>query len=181
MIKGWQNPIDESRENGGTSLKEVCHSLLQQETTPQAAFRTLTNALQRQFEINRGFLALREEDQARFLAVARFTDTGALKALSLRIPGINSVFEKVAEDGGLYVENFVQLFEGNTIENRLLIGENTESFVLRPLKNAGRLVGLLGYSSDTTDAFVTFEDGILDPVIDCLVSVIAAQRQKVKP
>ena len=181
MASGWQEDAGDNWKGDKSTLSDVCHKLLQQKITPNEAFKALTLELQKSYDINRGFLALREDRQARFLAVARFTDSGTLKSLSLQIPSINSVFERVAEDGGIYVDNFAELFEGNTIENRLLIGEDTQSFVLRPLKSDGRLVGLLGYSSDVTDAFVTFEDGLLDPVIDCLTSVIVGTSDKVKP
>ena len=59
-----------------------------------------------------------------------------------------------------------KLRDGNLIERRLLLDKETRSFMLRPLKHHGRVIGLLGYSSDNPDAFVTFEEGLLDSVLD---------------
>jgi len=181
MSSSYQDESESNWSQKDERLPRACAELLRDEVNPETAFKRLTAELQNKHDITRGFLALREAGAARFLAVARFTESGTLKSLSLKVPIVNSLFEKVAEDGGVYINNFAELFDGNTIENRLLIGEGTQSFVLRPLKHDGKLVGLLGYSSDEPDAFVTFEDGLLDPVIECLSVTIAGQTGKVKP
>jgi|GEM_PF-1943739 len=133
---------------------------------PRAVFSDFTKELQRVYDISKGFLALREGDMTRFLAVATFSHGTVRKNLSLRLPLAPSLFERVAENGQLYTENFAELCDGNLIERRLLLDDSTRAFMLRPLKSDGRVIALLGYSSENPDAFVTFEEGLIDPALD---------------
>lgn len=181
MLSDFKDDAPPEWSGHNARLERACTELLRDEVNPETAFKRLTVELQRDHDISRGFLALRESDSARFLAVARFTESGTLKSLSLRVPLINSLFEKVAEDGGMYIDSFAEWFDGNTIEHRLLVGDSTKSFLLRPLKHDTHLIGLIGYSSDHPDAFVTFENGLLDPVIACLSKTIVGQPHKITP
>lgn len=135
---------------------------------PRVMFSEFSRLLESEFEIRKGFLALREGDQTRFLAVASWKQDGARRNLSLRLPKGPSLFEKVAESGQIYSENFAELFDGNLIERRLLLDDDTVSFMLRPLKRDGRVVALLGYSSDVPDAFETIQEGMIDAAFDRL-------------
>jgi len=66
---------------------------------PRVMFSEFSRLLETEFEIRKGFLALREGDQTRFLAVASWKQDGTRKNLSLRLPKGPSLFEKVAESG----------------------------------------------------------------------------------
>jgi len=140
---------------------------------PQTLFSEFTHRLQDFYEIRKGFLAVREGRNTRFLAIASFNRGRTRRNLSLRLPPTSSLFDRVIEDGRIYTENFATLFDGNTIERQLLVDDSTSSFVLRPLKHDGQVVGLLGYSSDNPNAFVTFEEGLLDPIIDRFAGLLA--------
>ena len=148
---------------------------------PRAAFAQFSRLLKRFLDIRKGFLALREGDQTRFLAIASWKDDGTQRTLSLRLPQAASFFEKVAEHGQLYSESITQFFDGNTVERRLLFDEDTASFMLRPLKHDGQLVGLLGYSSDVPEAFVTVESGQLDPAFEQLAAVLSHRSSETTP
>jgi hypothetical protein len=143
---------------------------------PRSAFAQFSHLLESLLDIRKGFLALREGDQTRFLAIAGWKKDGPPRSLSLRLPQAPSFFEKVAEDGRLYSERVAEFFDGNTIERRLLFDDDTISIMLRPLKHDGQLVGLLGYSSDIADAFVTAETGALDPVFEQLAKILAHRQ-----
>lgn len=131
-------------------------------------FDSFSRLLETKFEIKKGFLALRAGNQTRFLAVASWKKDKVRKKLSLTLPNSSSLFEKVAESGQIFAENFASLFDGNFIERQLLMDDSTQSFMLRPLKHEGRVVGLIGYSSDFPDAFVTIQEGYLDDAFDSL-------------
>jgi hypothetical protein len=158
-------------------LAELNQSL-QEIEDPRSAFAQFSHLFESLLDIRKGFLALREGDQTRFLAIAGWKKDGPPRSLSLRLPQAPSFFEKVAEDGRLYSERVAEFFDGNTIERRLLFDDDTISFMLRPLKHDGQLVGILGYSSDVADAFVTAESGALDPAFD-LLAMVMAHRQPV--
>ena len=139
---------------------------------PRTAFSEFSRLLENIFDIRKGFLALREEDQTRFLAVASWRTGGERRSLSLRLPQTASLFEKVAETGQISSETFSEFFDGNRIERSLLFGDGTVSFMLKPLKHDARVVGIVGYSSDHPEAFAVVEDGRLDPVFDRLAAFL---------
>ena len=139
---------------------------------PRAAFSEFSRLLEGMFDLRKGFLALREEDLTRFLAIASWRHGGEHRVLSLRLPQVASLFEKVAETGHVYSESFSEFFDGNRIERSLLFDKDTVSFMLRPLKHDARVVGLIGYSSDVADAFVIIEDGRLDPIFERLATYL---------
>lgn len=132
---------------------------------PRGLFYEFTRALVNRFPIRRGMLALREKDQTRFLAAASWKSGEVCRNLSLRLPNSASLFDRVAEDGRTYRENYAAFFDGNPIERRLLMDEDTLSFVLKPIKYEGRVVALLGYSSESADAFAAMEESVLDAVV----------------
>jgi hypothetical protein len=158
----WKDDISfEESTTGITQLvSELCQSV-EEFDDPMDAFTNFSRLLETRFEIKKGFLALREGDQTRFLAVASWKKDKVRKKLSLTLPNTSSLFEKVAE-------NFATLFDGNFIERQLLLDDTTESFMLRPLKHEGRVVGLIGYSSEVPDAFVTIQEGYIDAAFESL-------------
>lgn len=154
-------------------LAENLDRVLNTFTDPGHIFVEFTRLLEDEFDIRKGFLALREGAYTRFIAVATWNDGKVRKNLSLRLPATHSLFEKVVEDGQVYSETFAELFDGSMFERRLLLDDETESFMLRPLKYEGQVIALLGYGSVRQHAFVTFEDGPLDPLIDRFAALIA--------
>jgi len=170
-----ESPHKTGSDQVGRVLSELQQSLAEA-ADPRDAFAQFSRLLERFLKIRKGFLALREGDQMRFLAIASWRDDGTVRTLSLRLPQVASFFEKVAEHGQLYSENITAFFDGNTIERRLLFDDDTVSFMLRPLKHEGQLVGLLGYSSDVPEAFVTVESGQLDSAFEQLAAVISRRQ-----
>ena len=141
-------------------------------------FIKLTQDLQASFAISKGLLVIRENDTTQFIATASFSERKTRKNLSLRIPSVSSLFEKVAEGGTLYSENCSEFFSGNSFERNLLMDNNSRSFILQPLKYEGQVVGILGYSSDEVSAFTVFETGLLDTVAGLLASRISSKHPK---
>ncbi len=129
-------------------------------------FLGLTRQLQEFYQISRGVLLLKESEATRFVAVSTWNNGRTRKNLTLRIPSVSSLFEKVAEHGQVFSESFCDLFSGNSFERNLLIDDSAQSYVLHPLKCDGEVVGLIAYSSDNPTVFTTFEDGALCQVAD---------------
>lgn len=171
------NSYDDAVNGAVNKLTQRLREVLVECSDPPTIFLRFTRELQRVYDITKGFLAIREGDMTRFLAVATFSNGTVRKNLSLKLPSAPSLFEKVADDGKLYTESFAELCDGNLIERRLLLDDDTRAFMLRPLKFDGRVVGLLGYSSDNPDAFVTFEEGLIDPALDEFGCVLGRMEQ----
>ena len=160
------NARESSYESACDRVTSDLEDILLDDPDPRALFNRLSRSLLQEFDIKKGFLALREGDQTRFLAIAAWKEGKTRKNLSLRLPNISSLFEKVVESGQIYSENFAALFDGNYMERQLLLDDDTVSFMLRPLKHDTRVVALIGYSSEVSEAFVAFEEGLLDPIFD---------------
>ena len=124
-------------------------------------FQALTSELQNFYEFNRAILLIREGDGTRFTAVSTWDKGRIRKNLTLVVPGESSLFEKIAESGHLFSEQFCGIFSGNPFERDLLITGETQSYAVQPLKNDGTVVGLIGFSSTEPSAFATFEEGAL--------------------
>jgi transcriptional regulator with GAF, ATPase, and Fis domain len=138
-------------------------------------FDGFTRCLEQVYDISRGFLAVRESDYTRFLALATWQHGRERRNLSLRLPTDGSLLEKVAEDGQMYSDGFAELCGGNMVERRLL-GDSARSFVLRPLKYEAHVVGILGYSSNDPDAFAAFDERLLAPFLDRFAERIALRQ-----
>jgi len=152
MNDRWRG-ADDGNVSRPTRLVRHLRQVLDSVDNPREAFHEFTRVLEQGFAVRKGMLALREENQTRFLAIACWGARKGRRNLSLRLPVVSSLFERVAEDGRGYTDSFAELFDGNSIERRLLLDEDTQSFVLRPIKYEGQVVALLGYSSDCADAF----------------------------
>ncbi len=139
-------------------------------------FFELTARLQDQFEIDKGVLVLRQEEPRQLAAVSTWSGGLGRDGLAVNLPPEASLFEKVAEQGRPYTENFCEAFSGNFFERKLLLEDDSRSFVVLPLKCQGRVVGLLAYSSHSPTAFTLFEEDILGEIADQLGTAIAADR-----
>jgi len=163
---------DESSEDNYQTLDEVVRGI----SDLSEVFFELTRYLNRDFEINKGVLVLRQERPRKLAAVSTWSNGLGRDGLALNLPCDSSLFEQVAENGQVYTENYCGAFSGNFFERKLLLGENSRSFVLQPLKSNGSVVGLLGYSSESATAFTMFEEGTLDGVAEVFGSVIEAGK-----
>lgn len=136
-------------------------------------FVEMTKGLQVRFPIRRGVLVLSGETGTGFTAVAAWHNGAVRKNLRLRVPERSSLLKMVAEDGRLFVDESYGCFSGNDFEKRLLIDDDTASFVIQPLKYHGHLVGLIGYSSDDPTGFASFEATALAEVASRLAARMA--------
>ncbi len=138
-------------------------------------FFELTHQLRKRYEISKGVLVLRQEQPRRLAAISTWKHGLERDGLTINLPDDSSLFEKVAEQGQVYTENFCESFVGNFFERKLLLDETSRSFVLQPLKSNGHVVGLLGYSSENPTAFAVFEEGVLEEEAQRFASVIVAR------
>jgi GAF domain-containing protein len=174
---GWHDRPWESHTGGAmNALVDSLSAVLAQTDDPREIFTRFTEHLERVYAIDRGFLAVREGDHAQFTAVASWQQGRERRNLTLQLPSQGSLLQKVAEDGQVFAETFAELYDGNMIERRLLMDDETQSFMLRPLKHEGRVVAMLAYSSNDSDAFAAFNEQLLDPVFNQLAEAIARRQ-----
>lgn len=177
MKRTEQNPSTEVDQRLASLWTEF-EQALDEPVDVATLFVDLSGELELRYDIRKGFIALRDGEFTRFLAIARFKAGGTCKKLSLKLPADDSLFERVAEDGSPFSDNYAELFDGNHIEKRLLIDDDTVSYLLRPLKYDGTVVGLIGYSSDQPGTFVTLEEGEFDPFFDLLGAIIGTRMRQ---
>ena len=145
--------------------------------SPSEAFIELSRRLKQKYPITRGALILKDKEH--LSAVSTWNHGFGADGLIINLPENSSLFRQVVDDGRTYAESFIGGFSGNFFEQKLLLDEDTQAFVLQPLKVDGKVIGLLGYSSEDPDAFALFEDGTLDEVADSLAAKIASHRRPV--
>ena len=141
-------------------------------------FSALTKHLREKFNIDKGVLVLRQEQSAKLAAVSTWENGVCRDGLALGLPKETSLFEQVVRQGDVYTENFCGGFSGNFFERKLLLDEDSRSFVLQPLKSDGQVVGLLGFSSQTPTAFAMFEEGTLEPIAEEFASAIRVGKHR---
>ena len=164
--------ISESSDGSSLNFDE----LVSGSETLSEIFFALTRHLCETFEINKGVLILRQEQPKKLAAVSTWENGLSRDGLALSLPCDSSLFEQVAEQGKVYTENFCGTFSGNFFERKLLLDDDSRSFVLQPLKSGGQVVGLLGFSSQTATAFSMFEEGSLEVIAEEFGSVIEARK-----
>lgn len=135
-------------------------------------FSELTAQLSSRYYIDKGVFVLREEGADALAAVSTWKEGQTRDGLSIRLPAESSLFEQVARLGQVYTEDFCGAFSGNFFERKLLIDDHSRSLVVQPLKFEGRVVGLLGYSSEEPTAFTMFEEGALEKVAGDFAEII---------
>lgn len=143
------------------------------EVTVGDVFSEFTRRLQEKYDINRGVLILCKPGSSKLAAVSTWHNGAVHDGLSINLPDESSLFAKVAEEGHLYTDDFYGVFSGNFFERKLLLDENSRSFALHPLKRDGRVIGLVGYSSEKPTAFSVFEEGVLQDAVDQMSALLA--------
>ena len=135
-------------------------------------FFELTRRLEAQYSINKGVLMLKNTAENGFSAVSTWHNGELRDGLAINLPTDPSLFNDVASDGIVYTEQYSGIFNGNFFERKLLLDENSQSFMLHPLKHEGKVIGMLGYSSEEPTAFTMFEQGALASVASEFASII---------
>ena len=111
MINNNDKPWKTSSDNG--TVTGVTQTPDHTEAPLAEAFHALTDQLYKEYNIDKGVLVLRS-DAGRQLAAVSTWRRGALRdGLRLNLPVESSLFEKVAEQGFVYTEDFCESFSGN--------------------------------------------------------------------
>lgn len=168
---GEQHPFTEEKNQTIRELEKVFE---QTHSTPEL-FYELTECLKERFGINKSVLIIKDAESV-LSAISTWTNGQRNDGLSLNLPHTKSLFEKVMEDGQLYTELFSDSFSGNFFERKLLLDDTTKSFALQPLNCDGRIIGLIGFSSDNAGAFSMLEEGDAADIMSRFAELIHKQN-----
>jgi transcriptional regulator with GAF, ATPase, and Fis domain len=135
-------------------------------------FMELTRRLKSKYEINRGVFIMRSRTDAKFSAISTWNEDKIRNNISINVSMEPSLVEKVAENGVVFSECSTCEFSGNFFERNLIIGSDSQSYVLQPLKHEGKVVGMLGYGSVCSTAFSTIDEGALDKFAETFGEII---------
>ncbi len=163
------NGTQARRKSDALSVFQTSHN---GDSEPSEIFFEFTRQLSSEFSINKGVLLLRPDAGSPLAAVSTWNDGQTRQGLAIKLPSNSSLFEQVVRQGQVYTDNFCAAFSGNFFEKKLLLEEDSRSFVLQPLKHDGEVIGLLGFSSDEATAFSLFEEGAVEKVVADFTEVI---------
>jgi len=127
-------------------------------------FVETARSIHRYIPLQRAILVVARAHYRDLIAVAGWSlsnRNGATRTLSLALPVEDSLFAQVAAQRFGFSDDYFGLFSGNSIERRLLIDDQTRSYVIWPLKVEASLIGLVGLSSEFPGAFTEID--AIDP------------------
>ncbi len=160
------SPIVQKSTPAEPTGADSSRAVVRPEAELSASFTGLTRRLACQYPIDKGVLILRDSGSSELSAISTWRDGVVRDGLKLNLPSDGSLFEKVAEDGRVYAEDFCGSFSGNFFERKLLLDNDSRCFVIQPLIFEGKVNGLLGYSSRRPSAFAMFAEGALDDIAE---------------
>jgi len=125
-----------------------------------------------QYNISKSVLVLKSMSDYSLSAVSTWENGAKRDGLTIRLPLEHSLFEKVINEGKTYLSQLSDDFTGNFFEKKLLMNENTRSFVLQPLKCKDDVIGLIGFSSESSDIFNEEKQSLFEETSVKLAEVI---------
>jgi len=140
-------------------------------------FFSVTKKLGKFFSISGALLIVHSERDNRLKVIATRKPSRALAGLALTLPSQNSLFYDVYRDATPYIKNYPEDFDGNFIEQKLLLDDDTKSLVICPTIHNGFPNGLICFTSPVPYAFVMFEKGFLQDIMEQFGVVLNREMQ----
>ncbi len=129
-------------------------------------FFSFTKKLNRFFPISQSSLIVFSKQDNKLKVIAMKGEKGARKGLTLTLPETNSLLYKVFADGNFYIQHHLQEFNGNFIEEKIIKDNAAQSLAVLPISQNGSSYGLICLSSPNEDAFISFENGLMDEILE---------------
>ena len=93
-------------------------------------------------------------------------EKGARKGLMLTLPEEKSLLYRVFAENRFYIQHDPQKFDCNFIEQKILKDDTAQSLAILPIGLNGKKYGLVCLSSPDQNAFISFENGQLDEILE---------------
>lgn len=135
----------------------------------------LIGRLNRFYPIDKGSLAIYEEDSNRLHLSHIFRNNSITSGMTLIIPANGGTMHQVLKQGYPVADNFPDRFTESIIEKKLLLSFDTMSLLVIPLNANGIQMGLLSLSSPKPSAFGIYLDGVGTAMVDSFTDDLAAQ------
>jgi len=129
-------------------------------------FFSFIKKLNKFFSLSKAILVVRSPRDNNLKVVALKGQKSIRQGLALSLPEKNSLLYNVFDDCEIYTQNFPKDFEGNFVEKKLLIDNETSSIAVCPIRNDDSTHGLLCLASPIIYAFDMFGEGFLDSVLE---------------
>lgn len=129
-------------------------------------FFLFTKKLNKFFTISQSSLIVHSKQDGKLKVIAMKGEKGARKGLALTLPENNSLLYKVFADDHFYVQHHPENFDGNFIEEKILKIDTTQSLAILPISRNGTKSGLLCLCSPKLNAFASFENGLMDEILE---------------
>ena len=164
-----------STGNEKVLTKRDLELIFEQTHSSSELFFVLTEFLKERYSINKSVLVIKEPNLV-LSAISTWSNGQRNEGLSLNLPHTKSLFEKVMEHGRLYTEFYSDSFSGNFFERKLLLDDNSKSFALQPLNCDGKIIGLIGFSSDDAGAFSMLEEDDSEEILNRFAELISTHN-----
>ncbi len=171
----FETSTSTSGQEAGDGFEPGSDDILNKDAELSDSFFSLTKELRKKFAIHKGVLVIRHDNGGRLSAISTWRNGSARDGLALKFPVEGSLFEKVAQQGQLFSDDYYGEFSGNFFERKLLLDDDSRSFAVQPLKADGRVIGLLGYSSRRPTAFTALEGDKIDRAAEKFGSIIESK------
>ena len=159
-----------------TFIRSVASIFAKQRNLPKLFF-SVTKKLGKFFSISGALLIVHSSRDNRLKVIATRKESRALDGLALTLPPQHSLFYTVYKDGEPYIKNYPEDFEGNFIEQKLLLDDDTKSMVICPTVHNGFPNGLICFTSPVPYAFVMFENGFLQEIMEQFGTVLSRETR----
>lgn len=158
-------------ENGlSPDVLQSIKSVLSKPSDIYKLFFLFTKKLNKLFSISQSALILHSSQENKLKVIAMKGEKGARKGLALTLPEKDSLLYKISKDNQIYIQHHLENFESNFIEEKVLINEAAQSLVILPISQNGTKFGLVCLSSPNKNAFLPFENGVMDEVVETLTN-----------
>jgi len=154
----------------GVRINEDClnsiRAILRKPGDINRLFFRLTDKLNRLYSITKAALIVHSNHDNKLKTIAMKGINGTCEGLALTLPENDSLLYRVFTDGFLYIQNYPDPFSGNFFEEKMLVDQATQSLAVLPITEKNSPTGLICFSSTIPNAFESFEDGILDDILE---------------
>jgi hypothetical protein len=141
-------------------------------------FFSLIKKLGKFFSISKAVLVVRSPEDNALKVIALKSRHHARHGLALTLPKRDSLLHRVFKSREVYSASYPGGFEGNFIEKKLLLEDDTGSVAICPVSVNGTMQGLLCLTSPVVYAFSMFEEGFLDGVLEKFGRSIAREMKR---
>ena len=156
-------------QNKNGNLQSILQSIKAVLSKPSDIYKLFflfTKKLNKFFPVSQSSLILYSEQESKLKVIAMKGDKGARKGLKLTLPKEKSLLYRVFTENRFYIQHHPQKCDCNFIENKIFKDDTAQSLAILPINQNGAGYGLICLSSPDQNAFISFENGLMDEILE---------------